>query len=118
MPAPLSNDLRKRIVEARERGDTISKIAKEKNVSVSAINKLMALYRETGSYQPRALNNGRKPRLSELQLQAVRETIEQNPGISLTSLIEQLDLPVCPSALCRTINGKLGLKRKKNGKRV
>jgi len=30
MPQPLSNDLRKRIIEAKQRGDTEDKIAREK----------------------------------------------------------------------------------------
>lgn len=115
MPAPLSKDLRKRIVAAREQGDSVSKIAQEKNVSESTINKLMALYRETGSYEARPLNNGRKPRLSPEQLEMIRQRIEEQPDIGLAELIAELHLPVCESALCRTINNKLGLRRKKNG---
>jgi transposase len=115
MPAPLSRDLRKRIVEARARGESITKIAQEKNVSESSINKLMALYRETGSYEARPLNNGRKPRLSPVQMEEVQQRIEQQPDISLAELIAELHLPVCESALCRTVNNKLGLRRKKNG---
>jgi len=117
MPAPLSNDLRKRIVEAREKGETVSKIAKEKKVSVSTIDKLMALYRQTGEYTPRPLNNGRKPRLTEKQLEEIKEKIIEQPDISLMELIEEMKLPVCESALCRTINNKLGLRRKKNDSR-
>jgi len=117
MPAPLSNDLRKRIVEAREKGDTAAKIAKEKNVSASTINKLMALYRETGEYKPRPLNNGRKPRLTLEQLEAIKARIIEQPDISLMELIEEMELPICESALCRIINNKLGLRRKKNGAR-
>ena len=117
MPAPLSNDLRKRIVEAREAGDTVEKIAREKKVSTSTIDKLMALYRETGSYKPRPLNNGKKPRLKPEQLEAVRQRIIEQPDISLLELIDELQLPVCESALCRIVNNKLGLPRKKNGSR-
>lgn len=117
MPAPLSNDLRKRIVEARKAGDTVDKISREKKVSASTINKLMALYRETGSYEPRPLNNGKKPRLTQEQLEAVRQRIVDQPDISLLELIAEQQLPLCESALCRIVNGKLGLRRKKNGLR-
>ena len=117
MPAPLSNDLRKRIVEARKEGETVDQIAKEKNVCTSTINKLMALYRETGEYTPRPLNNGRKPRLTVLQLEAIKERILEQPDISLLELIEEMRLPLCESALCRIVNNKLGLRRKKNGSR-
>jgi putative transposase len=113
MPAPLSNDMRKRIVEARERGETVEKIAKEKDVCASTINKLMALYRETGSYEPRPLNNGKKPRLTPEQLEAVRVRILEQPDIGLLELIKEMQLPLCESALCRIVNNKLGLRRKK-----
>ena len=117
MPAPMSNDLRKRIIEAKERGDTNKKIAQEKSVSESAVERLLALYRSTGSYEPRAYKRGRKPRLSAEQLESVRSRILEESDISLLELIEELKLPVCESALCRTINNKLGLRRKKNGTR-
>jgi transposase len=113
----MSNDLRKRIIEAKKRGDTNKKIAREKEVSESAVERLLALYRSTGSYEPRPHNRGRKPRLSPEQLEAVRQRIIEQPDIALYELIEELSLPVCESALCRTINNKLGLLRKKNGTR-
>jgi transposase len=60
MPAPLSNDLRKRIIDAKQRGDTEDKIASEKGVSKSTVTKLWALYRETGSYETRPNPNGKE----------------------------------------------------------
>jgi hypothetical protein len=44
MPKPLSNDLRKRIIE-----DAEDVIAREKEVNKSTITKLWALYKETGN---------------------------------------------------------------------
>lgn len=117
MPAPISNDLRKRIIEAKARGDTNKKIAMEKEVSESAVERLLALYRATGSYEPRKYKCGRKSRLTPEQLEAVRSRILSQPDISLLELIEELKLPVCESALCRTVNNKLRLPRKKNGTR-
>jgi transposase len=117
MPAPMSNDLRKRILESKARGDTNKKIAEEKEVSESAVERQLALYRATGSYEPRQYTHGRKPRLGSEQLETVRLRILEQPDIALAELIEELDLPVCESALCRTINNKLCLRRKKNGAR-
>ena len=51
MPLPLSNDLRKRIIESKLRGDTEEMIATEKDVHQSTVTKLWSLYRETGSYE-------------------------------------------------------------------
>lgn len=117
MPAPLSRDIRKRIIEAKENGDSIKKIAIEKGVGLNTIVCLLRLYRETGSYEPRPLNNGRKPRLDEDTLEKIRKRIEEQPDITLHELKEEFKLPVSIQALCKTINGKLGLRRKKNGAR-
>jgi transposase len=50
MPAPLSNDLRKRTIFCKQREDTEDKIAKDKDVHKSTVTKLWSLFRETGSY--------------------------------------------------------------------
>ena len=117
MPAPISKDIRKRIIEARKQGDSIEKIAREKSVNRHTVMRLVALYQETGSYEPRALNNGRKPKLDEKMLAKIRKRIEEQPDITLYELKEEFCLPVSLPALCKTINGKLGLRRKKNGVR-
>jgi len=117
MPAPLSKDLRRRIIEAKERGESHAKISKEMKVNISTITRLVALYRESGSFVPRPLNNGRKPRIDQQTLQKIRERIQEQPDIALRELIEEFALPVSEPALCKTINGKLGLRRKKNGTR-
>ena len=117
MPAPLSKDLRRRIIEAKERGESHEKISKEMKVNISTITRLIALYKESGSFAPRPLNNGRKPRLDQETLQKIRERIQEQPDIALRELIEEFSLPVSVPALCKTINEKLGLRRKKNGPR-
>jgi len=71
MPAPLAKDLRKRIIEAKTRGESHAKISKEMKVSISAITRLVALHRESGGIVPRPLNNGRKPRLDQQTLQKI-----------------------------------------------
>ena len=117
MPAPLSNDMRKRIIAAKEHGISHAQIAREMQISVSAITRLLALYRETGRYDARPLNNGRKPRLDEETLSKIEKRIQEQPDIALHELIEEYSLPVSAPALCKTINRKLGLHRKKNGAR-
>ena len=117
MPSPLSNDLRKRIIEAKLRGDTEDKISAEKAVNKSTVTKLWALYRETGSYEARPNPNGRKPALSAEQLEEITQRITSQPDITLQELIDELGLPVCVSALCRTIKNKLGFSLKKNSAR-
>ena len=83
MPAPLSNDMRKRITEAKENGDSIQKIAREKGVETNTIACSLRLYRETGSYEPRPLNNGRKPRLDVETLERMRKRIEEQDSVPI-----------------------------------
>jgi transposase len=106
--------LRKRIIEAKLRGDTEDKIAREKEVNKSTITKLCALYRQTGNYYARPNPNGRKPALSPQQLMQITNKINEQPDVTLQELIDELNLPVCVSALCRTVNNKLGFCFKKN----
>jgi transposase len=110
----LSNDLRKRIIEAKLRGDTEDKIAAEKEVNKSTVTKLWALYRETGRYEARPNSSGRKPALSAEQLERITQKIDGQPDVTLRELIDGLNLPVCISALCRTVKNKLGYRFKKN----
>ena len=114
MPAPLSIDLRKRIIDAKLRGDTEDKIAFDKSVSKSTVTKLWSLYRETGCYAPRPNPCGRKPVLSPGQLAQIRQAISERPDITLAELKEALSLPVGIAALSEAIRLKLGLRYKKN----
>jgi transposase len=117
MPGPLSKDLRKRIIAGKEEGKSHAEIAREMRVSVSTVTRLLALYRETGSYEAKVSGAGRKPRLDEACLQKIAKRIREQPDITLKELIETFSLPVCAPALCKTLNQKLGLRRKKNGAR-
>ena len=114
MAKPLSNDFRKRIIDAKLRGDTEDKIASDKSVSKSTVTKLWALYKATGSYKPRPNPNGRKPLLSRQQLDTISQTIEEHPDITLFELIDKLCLPIGKSALSNAIRLKLGFRYKKN----
>ena len=113
MPPPLSNDLRKRIIESKLRGDTEDTIAAEKEVSKSTVTKLWSLYRETGSYDPRPNPRGRKPALSIEELELVRAAIIGQPDITLTELINQLGLGLSVPAMSKIVRFKLGLRFKK-----
>ena len=114
MPPPLSNDLRKRIIESKLRGDTEDTIAAEKEVSKSTVTKLWSLYRETGSYEPRPNPRGRKPALSIEEHDLVRASIVGRPDITLTELINQFGFVLSVSALSKIVRFKLGLRFKKN----
>jgi transposase len=117
MPAPLSKDLRERIIAGKEEGASHARLAKELRVSISAITRLLALYRETGSVEARPRKAGRKPKLNEESLRKIAGRIKEQPDIALKELIEEFSLPVSAPALCMAIHQKLKLGRKKNGAR-
>ncbi|MDR1155160.1 MAG: hypothetical protein LBL04_10630 [Bacteroidales bacterium] len=108
MPVPLSLDLRKRIIEAKLRGDTQAKISSDKSVHTSTITKLWALYCATGN------SRGRKPGLSSEQLEQVRAAILEQPDITLQELKDRFSLPVSLPALSKAIRNRLKLYYKKN----
>ena len=64
MPAPLSRDLRERIVEAVEGGSSMRGAAARFAVSPSSAIKLMARVRATGSVAPARYGGHRRPVLA------------------------------------------------------
>ena len=64
MAAPLSQDLRRRIVRAVEEGSSARAAAVRFEVSVSAAIKLVRRVRETGSTAPAQIGGYRKPLLA------------------------------------------------------
>jgi len=112
MPSPLSNDLRKRIIKKYEENQTPQEISVALSLSLSVVYKIISQYRTTGTYAPKPLNNGRKPYLSEEQIEAIKTEVGMVPDITLQELKEKLELPVGISGLCKILK-KLKLNRKK-----
>jgi transposase len=113
----MSMDLRKRIIIARERGDSVAKIAREKEVTEWAVYQLLARYKETGSYAaPRPKSGGRKSVIDEALAAEIKAKIIKRPDITLSELIEEFKLNICVSAMCRIVK-RLGFSYKKNSSR-
>jgi transposase len=62
MPKVYSMDLRKRVIEACEQGQTIAQAAQRFTVSTSFIEKLQQRRRESGTLDPKPHGGGRQPR--------------------------------------------------------
>src|SRR5918997_4182849 len=82
MPAPLSSDLRERIVRAVANGSSIRQAASRFEVSPSAAVKLMRRVRESGSPAPARFGGHRRPILDEHDA-VVRSLLETKPDITL-----------------------------------
>jgi transposase len=89
MTAPLSQDLRRRIVRAVEKGSAIRQAAARYEVSPSAAVKLMRRLRETGSVTPDRIGGHRRPVLEPHQ-DLLRSLVEGKSGISLAEIQSEL----------------------------
>src|SRR3954447_15762101 len=77
---PLSNDLRKRILDAVDNNEgSRRKLAARFKVNTSTITKLLRLRAETGSYQPRPHRGGVAPTLDGDALGRLRRLVEETP---------------------------------------
>jgi transposase len=116
MPAPISMDLRERIVRAVAGGSSIRAAARRFEVSASAAIKLMRRVRETGSAAPAQVGGHRRSALTG-HADDLAELVEATPDITLVELRAELQrrLGLNPglSTLHRTLRS-LGLRHKKS----
>jgi transposase len=89
MTAPLSNDLRKRVVAAIETGESCRSVAARFGVAVSSAVKWSQRYRATGSVAPGKMGGHRK-RMLEPHRAFIVERINQTPHLTLHGLKEEL----------------------------
>jgi len=110
---PLSNDLRKRILDAVDNKEgSRRKLAVRFKVNTSTITKLLRLRRETGSFEPRPHGGGVEPTLDPAALERLRKLVETTPDATLESLRQQMGISGSRMIICRALR-KLGLPLKK-----
>ena len=85
MTAPLSADLRKRLVRAVEAGSSARAAARRFEVSASAAITLMRRVRATGSIAPAQIGGYRRPLLAGHEA-LLRQLTAAKPGITLAEL--------------------------------
>jgi putative transposase len=116
MTAPLSQDLRRRIVTAVEGGSSIRKAAARYSVSISAAIKLMRRVRVTGSLKPAQIGGYRRPILEPYD-GLLRELVDAKSDITLAEIRAELSQRVGLSPDLSTIHHhlrRLGLRHKKS----
>jgi len=85
MTAPLSQDLRQRIVRMVDAGSSIRTAAKRFEVSPAAAIKLMRRVRQTGSTAPAQIGGYRRP-LLEAHVDELQEIMASKAGITLREI--------------------------------
>jgi len=116
MTAPLSNDLRERVVEAVLAGEPCRSVAVRFGVSVSSVVKWSQRYRATGSVAPAKMGGYRKPVL-EPHRDFIVERIRQTPHVTLHGLKDELaarGVKVSHNTVWQFLRRE-GLRFKKNG---
>ena len=109
----LHNEARKLLVEGYERTHDVHGIAKAYGVTEREVYRLVKQKRDTGSVELRTSQRGRKPKMTEKDLERLRAAIEKTPDKTLGELKEELNLPCSESRLSRIVREKLGFRRKK-----
>jgi putative transposase len=116
MPAPMSLDLRHRIVRAVENGSSIGAAARRFAVSPSAAIKLMQRLRTTGSAAPARYGGCRRPLLAPPAAD-LKRLVEATPDITRAELKAELEhrfgVVAGLSTLHKTLR-RLGLRHKKS----
>jgi len=122
MPQSLSNDLRERVVAFVEAGHSCNEAARRFDTSVSFAVNLMALYRETGSVEPRPIGGRRHGKLDagEAFLLAF---VARRPDVTMpdlaAALLAEKGIAAAPQSLSRWLIKKgLSFKKNSSGKRT
>jgi transposase len=111
-----SEDLRKKIVEAAERGTSKTEVARAFGVGVSSVKRYVATVREGRSLVPKG-RPGSKPKLDERARKLLEADLEERPAATLPERREFLErvvgVRVSDSTISRTLE-RLGWSRKKD----
>jgi transposase len=111
-----SEDLRKKIVEAVERGMPKIEAAKTFGVGISSVKRYVATYREGRSLAPKK-RPGSKPKLDESARRLLEADLQERPTATLPQRREFLwqvcGVEVSDSTVSRML-GRMGFSRKKD----
>ena len=88
MPAPISNDLRKRVVKAVDGGMSCNAAAARFDVSISTVVKLMQHVKKTGGYEPKPKGH-RNHKLAPYRAN-VEAMLKEKPDITLMEMQKKL----------------------------
>ena len=92
MPAPYSNDLRQKIINAIEhKNHTISSAAKHFDVSYKFVSNLLNLYQKTGSVQPKKVGGYTKPKVDSIGEEQIKQWLTENPSLTLEELCDKYE---------------------------
>jgi len=108
---PFSDDLRLRIHEACQVGDSTAEVAERFGVSTAFVRRLKQRFRQTGSLAPLPGGQGRARKLAAHE-EVLRQAVREHPDATPAEHRERLKLPASRVTVWRTLR-RLRLTRKK-----
>ena len=99
----LHNEARKLAVEAYEKTHDAKRVSDDFNISERTVYKLVAQKRKTGTVELQLHTRGRKKKLTEEDLAAIRKLIEEQNDITIDEIRDTLHLTASYSTVERAI---------------
>ena len=108
---PISNEVRKNIVEAKKRNEEMKNIVTWFDVSPTSVYAIWNQYKKTGSYEPKPFPGKQTSFTKEIN-DKIFEKVQKRPDITQEELIDELGLNITQAGLSKHMK-KLGLTLKK-----
>ena len=108
----LQNEARELLIKAWNKTHNAKETAECFSVNPSTVYRLEKRMRETGTVETRVSQRGRKPALSETDIQNIDRLIKAQPDITIREIQEKLQLPVSDETVRKAVI-KLGYVYKK-----
>jgi transposase len=112
MPAPISMDLRSRIFEARQAGESTAEVAERFAVCPAFVRRLLQRHRQTGSLAAKSGPRGRPPLLAG-HADRLRELNARQPDLTAAEIRQRLGLTTSVLTVWKMLR-RLGLTFKKS----
>lgn len=100
------------ILKAYEKTHKATEIAKYFSINRSTVYDIVNQYKDTGNLKVHTHERGRKSKLTEDEIEAIKNEVLNNPDITMSEIREKLNLPVHEETIRRKV-AELGFRRKK-----
>ena len=113
MAADLDARIRTIIIECHNEGMIPAQIAKTLKLPDNSVRRIIKLFKETGSIEPRPRAYGPKPLISDEKLDEAVGLLAENPNMPIKDLIEKLNLNVSQTTMRNALKKRRGFSYKK-----
>ncbi|MCL1804356.1 MAG: IS630 family transposase [Eubacteriaceae bacterium] len=113
MAADLDSRTRNNIIEYHKEGLNPSQIAKTLKLAVTSVRRIIDLFNETGSVEPRPRTYGPKPVVSDEKLDEAVLLLKANPSMSIKKLLIELGLSISETTMREALRSRRGITYKK-----